>query len=555
MTLPVFSRRSLSGGDVPALGISIFFLGLLLLVSLPNHYNFRTYALDLGYYMQMCEFYLRGKFFVGWLTTALPWADKGIAPPSVYGNWSVLLAVPFYVAGQAWGLLVFQALLFVVGGWGIYRIAQHLFGERGLALWSLVHYYGMWGIWSAAAFDFHEVAIAVAAIPWALLFHLRGRMLSALAAWLLALGSKEIFGFWGVFLWTGWAFLFRKINFALTRTALYLALLSGVYGLFLTLVGTLWAERSVGAVSRTSLYYAHLFQPDPFAAYARQIDQLWTGFPREYSLLYLIKLLLKPKIIWALLWESPNPTYMGIKSELYWSFLVSGGWAVFAAPVFIWILSPIFLYKMLSTNYFMWGTLAHYGLELALMVPILIAWVFRNHAWRRWGVPVTALLAHITQLSLLDSRLSKWYDPVRHRWYQKQHYESSYSYSAIHAGLEKIPSDTPVSAVSCLISHIPSREKLYHFPAVGDAKYIALLQGKDACTYPLSPAEYLSWVDSVLKVPEWHKIHDEAGLLILERRDLHDSSLNRSCETANLNISSHGPPLISKNVLCSKVCR
>ncbi len=509
--------RTFWESDRPAVLISIFFLGLLLLVSLPNHYNFRTYALDLGYYLQMCEFYLRGKFLVGQLTTALPWADQGIAPPSVYVNWSVLLALPFYLAGKAWGLLVFQALLFVAGGWGIYRVAEVLFQEKPLARWSLVHYYGMWGLWSAAAFDFHEVAIATAAVPWALYFYLTGRFRPAFWAWLVAMGSKELFAIWGLFLWTGWAYLFRKTDPLRTRKALELSLWSLGYTFLLIGIGTFWAEKQVGAVSRTWLYYAYLAEPNPFSACACQMEKGWQCLPAEYSFSSLAKALARIQRVWTLLWESPHPDYVGIKSELYWSFLWSGGWVVCWAPAFAWILLPIFLYKMLAANYFMWGTLHHYSLELAVMGPIMVAWAWKGQVRRRLWVPIAALLAHLVQVSLLDSRTSKWYDPTRHRWYQAQHYKSAYAYPVIHAGLAKIPSDVPVSAVSCLIPHLPAREKLYHFPSVGEAQYIALLEGEEACTYPLSSAAYERWVDSVRQSRAWQLVHREGGLLVLKR--------------------------------------
>lgn len=62
-----------------------------------------------------------------------------------------------------------------------------------------------------------------------------------------------------------------------------------------------------------------------------------------------------------------------------------------------------------------------------MVVPVGVAWAFRSHIRRQLWVPLAALLAHGMQLSLLDSRSSKWYEPVRHRWYQRQHYESEYA--------------------------------------------------------------------------------------------------------------------------------
>lgn len=177
--------------------LTVLFTLVLALVSLPNHYHFRTYG-DTAYYLQMCEFYLKGRLFYGHLTAMSPFADSGIDPPSLYLNWSVLLTLPFYLAGKAWGLLIFQLLCFSVAGVGVYRVASLWVGPTQ-ALWTLLHYFGMWGLYSAAAFEFHEVAIAVAAIPWALYLFLREKSVGAFAVWLVAWEAKNFSGYGGSF--------------------------------------------------------------------------------------------------------------------------------------------------------------------------------------------------------------------------------------------------------------------------------------------------------------------------------------------------------------------
>lgn len=152
---------------------------------------------------------------------------------------------------------------------------------------------------------------------------------------------------------------------------------------------------------------------------------------------------------------------------------------------------------MMAANYCMWGTLHHYSLEFAMLTPILVVWAFRENPLSRFILPLAALLAQVMQLSLLDSHGSKWYAPERHRWYARQHYESEYDYATIHEALEPTPSKVPVSAVSCVIPHLPSREKLYHFPSIGEAHYIILLLGQNPCSYLLSPGDYFARVDSL----------------------------------------------------------
>lgn len=499
--------------------IAVGFTFILALISLPNHYHFRTYG-DTAYYLQMCEFYLKGRFFYGHLTAMSPYADAGIDPPTLYLNWSVLLAVPFYLAGKAWGLLLFQLLCFFGAGVGIYRIAAHWLGPKP-ALWTLLHYFGMWGLYSAAAFEFHEVAIAVAALPWSLYSLLRGKPALALLSWLIVLGSKELFGLWGVFFWTGWAWLFWKEK-PLRKNALLLAAISLGYAGLLLGVAYPYAEKEFGVISRTSLYYAYLAEPDPLQVLYRQLEDLWGGLTGSHSMgAIFASLLRKPKLLIVLLFESPHPLYMGIKTELHGSVLLAGGWAFFlGAWPFLWILLPVYFYKLLAANYFMWGTVHHYSLEFALVLPLAVAWVVYQRKMSPRLLMIGALLSHATNLALLDSRLSKWYEPERHRFYQLKHYQSPYSYKAIHEGLQKIPPEAPVSALSCLLPHLPMREGLYHFPSVRRAEYLALLEGEQACSWPMEREAYKKFLDSLDTSAAWEKLWHRDQLRIYRRRPI-----------------------------------
>lgn len=495
--------------------VALGFTAVLALVSLPNHYHFRTYG-DTAYYLQMCEFYLKGRLFYGHLTAMSPYADAGIDPPTLYLNWSVLLAVPFYWIGKAWGLLLFQLLCFLIAGIGIYRIASHWLGPK-LALWTAIHYFGMWGLYSAAAFEFHEVAIAVASLPWSLYSFLRGKPVISLLFWLIVLGSKELFGLWGAFFWTGWAWLYWKEP-SFRKNALLLAGVSLSYAALLLGVVYPYAEEKLGIISRTSLYYAYLAEPDPLQTLYRQLEDLWSGLTGPRSLTAILaNLLRKPKLLLVLLFESPHPLYVGVKTELHGSVLFAGGWAFLLAWPFLWMLLPVYLYKLLSANYFMWGTVHHYSLEFALVLPLAVAWVvYRKKKSHRW-LMVGALLSHGLNIALLDSRLSKWYDPERHRFYQLKHYKSSYSYKAIHQGLQKIPPRAPVSALSCLLPHLPMREGLYHFPSVRRAEYLALLEGEQPCSWPMEREAYKRFLDSLDHSPAWEKIWHQDQLRIYRR--------------------------------------
>lgn len=156
------------------------------------------------------------------------------------------------------------------------------------------------------------------------------------------MGSKEFFAIWSLFLWAGWAYTFRRTDLLHYRKAPLLSLFGLVYLVLIISLGVFWAERRMGAVSRIWLYYAYLTQTDPFSSCSCQLERTWECLPGGYSFLSLVKLLLRPQRIRTFLMESPHLTYAGIKSELYWSFLLSGGWAICGRPYLPGCFCPFF---------------------------------------------------------------------------------------------------------------------------------------------------------------------------------------------------------------------
>ncbi len=109
---------------------------VMALVTFPNHYNFRTYAYDLGYVAGFFERLLHLNIFV---PVFLNYPCE--IPHLSYVAYAI--GMPFYLIGKVWGVLVYQWLFLGFAAIGIYFYARHRL-QRG-AVWSLVHYFGMWG--------------------------------------------------------------------------------------------------------------------------------------------------------------------------------------------------------------------------------------------------------------------------------------------------------------------------------------------------------------------------------------------------------------------------
>ena len=73
-----------------------------------------------------------------------------------------------------------------------------------------------------------------------------------------------------------------------------------------------------------------------------------------------------------------DPTYDGIKQELFLMVFVSGGIALLLRPVYLFMLIPIFAQKLLSNDYALWGINSHYSIEFVPILSIAIIDLLRK---------------------------------------------------------------------------------------------------------------------------------------------------------------------------------
>lgn len=488
------------------------FMVIFALISFPNHYNLRTSGTELAYSTQVMEYHLRGHIVPRRLSMTNPYEDwEGLRNDS-HASPSVITALPFYWIGGAWGLLVHQWLSIGFMAVGFFVYARRRTGLWQAGYWTMFHFLGMWGITSLLGWDWHEVVSGIVWLPW-FFYALEARKgWLFFLSWGLFIGAKENFALWGIWMALLLMLVYRTAE---QRRLLWWGLaVSGVW----FVVSYFLYKGGEGSVSRLTLY-SHLASHDPIAVLQGRENR------PEFSFIRVVRtILFRPQLIWSLLFESPYPEAFtfGIKSELHWSVLWSGGWSFAFQPLFLIMLLPVYLYKLLAIDYQLWGTLNHYSVEFAALLPIAVLWTAERWrgSWKFWGALVGgALGAHIMNISLLDHRYSKWYDPARHRWYKCEHYKSpqGYNYQKIHEGLRIIPREAAVSATSRLAPHIPARYEYYHFPSIKRAEYIALLRN-DPNPWPLSPTQLNQYIESLERSPDWEKVWDRDQLVIFRRR-------------------------------------
>ncbi len=97
------------------------------------------------------------------------------------------------------------------------------------------------------------------------------------------------------------------------------------------------------------------------------------------------------------------------------------------------------------------------------------------------------------------------------------HYRSLFDREKLHATLQLIPKQVPVSASSCLTPRLIERKKLYHFPVIRDAEYIALVKITEEGTYPLTPEAYNQKITQLRQNLNFKIIYEDEQVILFKK--------------------------------------
>jgi hypothetical protein len=169
-----------------------------------------------------------------------------------------------------------------------------------------------------------------------------------------------------------------------------------------------------------------------------------------------------------------------------------------------------------------WGINYQYSIEF---VPILtialfyLIWKLDIKEKQKIGLGIIgAVMAFLVTFNTLDHRVSVWYMPDQARFYQKNHFIRSFDVNKVKTVLDRIPKEVPVSAQSMLIPRLAYREKIYHYPLLFDAEYVAILLA-DENRYPYhSDEEYNKNYMQLKENGAWNVFYEDKDLLILKRK-------------------------------------
>ena len=410
---------------------------LYALISLVNHYLFKTYALDLGLYTHAMYDYMHFRVDDCSMFKAVPQSILS----DHFDLYLVILSPLIYVFGS-YTLLIVQIVAALLGGWGIYKLIGLYTDDGWMPIFAVATFFFSFGIIQTMAFDYHSNVLTAMILPW-LLYYLKKRRfgLTTLFVVLFVIG-KENMSLWLFFIVIALMWDYRKDKQALWHLVAY-SVFSIAYFLIVNMIVMPKLGGNGGGFSR----YAHL--GDNYVEIATR----------------LIK---RPFETIQMLFTNTNgiSNFDGIKEEFYVCALASGMLLTLLKPNYLIMIVPLLAQKMFAVDPNFWGISFQYSVEF---VPVLVVSSFlvlvklKNGKWRMAlslvlvlstvlttyytiGVPKSAIL--VDQLCVYQGR-----------HYEQEEFDVRYAREL----LKMIPDDASVSATSNFVPHLALRENIQNF--------------------------------------------------------------------------------------------
>ena len=470
--------------------IFILFALIFASISFVNHYNFRTFGWDLGINQNAIYDYAHFR-----------WNDCMIMQPqftnvlSDHFSLYPLLVSPFYWIFGEWTMLIFQFLMILFGGFGIYKYVLNLTKNTTISTLAVAHFFSFYGIYSALSFDYHDNVVATMFVPWFLLYFEQRNWRKAILFFVLIIIAKENMALWAVFI--GFGVSFKALLQKDKQTALkglFFALAAGVY--FILVIKVI-----IPSLATPGRDYLH----NSFNALGGNFGEV------------IVNIIKHPFKTIELLFvnHSGDPMYDGIKVETYLALALAGGFLMVLAPEYLLMIVPILGQKMFNDVPGRWGISAHYSIEFA---PIIVIAVFTIiHRLKKYKVAVASVFlasTFISSASFLDHRTSEYYNQANSQFYKKAHWKRDFDVAEVNKLLKTIPADARVSAQSCLAPHLAFRDYIFHYPFIGNANYIALLPAEEN-KYPYDAETYQKAIDDFIASGKWVVFAKNEAVLIL----------------------------------------
>jgi len=471
-----------------------FFAIIYSLISIVNHYCFRTYALDLGAYTNALYDYIR----IQWNDSTV-FREVGENLLADHFDLYLIIFSPLSLIFGSYTLLIVQIVFILLGGIGIYK--YFLLSEKTsrYALSATIYFYLFFGVISALSFDYHSNTIAAALLPWFFYWMKKEKILACSMMLLAILVSKENISLWMAFVCLGLLIEYWKKPF----WRYYLLLAFSFCILYFVLITMVVMPAISNKLAYPHFHYSFL------------------GSNPSEALLFLLEHPVESiKTLFINHTNHPDGDY--VKLEFLLLLLVSGLYILVRKPAYFIMLIPLFFQKFYHDNISIWGISAQYSIEFT---PVLAVGIFAAIAEIK-GVLLRKILLVLSlggcllaTVRIMDNTMM-YTDKARIRIYQGMHYTRGYEVKKVHGALNMIPPGAIVSAQSPFVPHLALRDHIYQFPIIKDAEYIVISAREGS--YPLSKEAFVNEMDRLGASGDWEVLFGEDGFYIFRR--LHNSA-------------------------------
>jgi len=445
------------------------------LISIVNHYYFRTATFDLGLYTHNMYNYLHFRFADNMICECMTGNQL-----SDHFDIYLILFSPFTLLFKTYTLLVIQIFSIAFGSLGIYKLIYLYSENKRYSTLASLFFMSFFSIFSSLSFDYHSNVVAIMLVPWFLIYIKKKKFKTALLFLFFILISKENISLWMFFVCTGFMWEYRKDKVQLKNLAIF----SGISISYFILI--IWVI--IPAFSTSSAYthfdFTH-FGDSPKGIIANFFTQ-----PISFIQDFFIN-------------HTANPHGNYVKLELMIFLLLSGGIFAIYKFQYLWMMIPIIMQKFMHDNLLMWGVGFHYNIEFALILTLAVftvIWRIKQNHIKQILLYSSLFLSIAITIRSMDYTKS-YNDKKRLRFYQASHYKKDYDVKSIHQALKEIPKEAVVSAIPVYTPHLALRENIYTLPCIRDAEYLVFSQAEKM--YPYSDEKYLSLTNIWLADSTW----------------------------------------------------
>ena len=429
--------------DKVALSAVFIVAGLVFaLISLVNHYLFKTFALDLGLYTHAMYDYTHFRVDDCSMFKAVPQCILS----DHFDLYLVAFSPLIYVFGS-YTLLIVQIAAVLLGGWGVYKLIGLYTNDLWLPVLASATLFFSFGIIHPFGFDYHSNVLTAMMLPWLLYFLKRRKFGWATLFVVLFVIGKENMSLWLFFVVVGLMWDYRKDKKTLWYLAAY-AVFSIAYFFIVNMIVMPRLGGSGGGFER----YAYL--GSNYAEIAKNL----ASHPLE-----TIKILFTNTL--------GKPNYDGIKEEFYMCAFATGLIFTLLKPNYLFMLIPLIGQKMLASDSLFWGVSLQYSVEF---MPVLVVSSYLVIVRLKKRLPQLVLSSAL----LLSTILTTFYTigipksfvvPEHLCVYQGRHYrQSTYDAGYVRELMRQIPDDASVCAATTFVPHLVFRPEIYDFFGVGD---------------------------------------------------------------------------------------